>query len=156
MACDRVVSDLMLPLWEEVLWPFLDACVSVRLRTTSAHWNVRGRYGLCGELFFFPFEERADGPQGVGSVWAQHPSRSSDSMCLGRGLLMMAEDNSWRSDSGSSVSSSSSRENNVGDDALFVTGLRHNCPLPTKLGGGKGSFELPYCPGRAVPGIVRS
>ena len=25
MACDRVVSDLMLPLWEEVLWSFLDA-----------------------------------------------------------------------------------------------------------------------------------
>ena len=25
MAHDRVVSDLMLPLWEEVLWPFLDA-----------------------------------------------------------------------------------------------------------------------------------
>ena len=26
----RVVSDLMLPLWEEVLWPFLDAWDSVR------------------------------------------------------------------------------------------------------------------------------
>ena len=25
MTSDRVVSDLMLPLWEEVLWPFLDA-----------------------------------------------------------------------------------------------------------------------------------
>ena len=36
MACDRVVSDLMLPLWEEVLWPFLDAWDSVRLRTTSS------------------------------------------------------------------------------------------------------------------------
>ena len=28
------------------------------------------------------FEEKADGPQGVGSVWAQHPSRNSESACL--------------------------------------------------------------------------
>ena len=35
MACDREVLDLMLPLWEEVLWPFLDAWDSVRLRTTA-------------------------------------------------------------------------------------------------------------------------
>ena len=53
MACDRVVSDLMLPLWEEVLWPFLDAWDSVRLRTTSTQWNVPGRYGPYGELLFF-------------------------------------------------------------------------------------------------------
>ena len=52
MACDRVVSDLMLPLWEWVLWPFLDAWDSVRLRTVSMHWNVQGRYGPYGELFF--------------------------------------------------------------------------------------------------------
>ena len=53
MACFRVVSDLMPPLWEEVLWPFLDAWDSVRLRTTSAQWNVRRRYVPFGELFFF-------------------------------------------------------------------------------------------------------
>ena len=38
-------------------------------------------------------------------------------------LHMMAEENSWRSDSGSSVSSSSSSKNNVGYDALCVIGL---------------------------------
>ena len=35
MTSDRVVSDLMLPLWEEVLWPFLDAlgqCASAHNR----------------------------------------------------------------------------------------------------------------------------
>ena len=32
----------------------------------------------------FPSEERADGHQGAGSVWAQHSSGSSESMCLGR------------------------------------------------------------------------
>ena len=53
MASDGVVSDLMLPLWEEVLWPFLDAWDSVRLRTTSAQCDVPGKYGPYGELFFF-------------------------------------------------------------------------------------------------------
>ena len=37
---------------------------------------------------------------------------------------MMAEENSWRSDSDSSFSSNSSSENNVGNDALFAIGLR--------------------------------
>ena len=32
----------------------------------------------------FLLEKEADGHQGVGSVWAQHPSRSSESMCLDR------------------------------------------------------------------------
>ena len=59
MACDREVSDLMLPLWEEVLWPFLDAWDSVLLRTTSKQWNVLGRYGPYGELFFFLLEKEA-------------------------------------------------------------------------------------------------
>ena len=53
MACDRVVSDLMLPLWEEVLWPFLDAWDSVRPCATSTQWNVPVSYGPYGELFFF-------------------------------------------------------------------------------------------------------
>ena len=53
MTSDRVVSDLMLPLLEEVLRPFLDAWDSVRLLTTSTQWNVPGRYGPYGELFFF-------------------------------------------------------------------------------------------------------
>ena len=57
MACDREVSDLMLPLWEEVLWPYLDAWDSVRLRTTSKQWNVPGRYGPFGALFFFFLEK---------------------------------------------------------------------------------------------------
>ena len=57
MACDRVVSDLMRPLWEDVLWPFLDARDSVCLRTTSTQWNVPGRYGPRGELFFFLLEK---------------------------------------------------------------------------------------------------
>ena len=53
MTGDSVVSGLVLPLWEEVLWPFLDAWDSVRPRTTSTQWNVPRRYGPHGELFFF-------------------------------------------------------------------------------------------------------
>ena len=53
------------------------------------------------------------------------PSISAEKVkvCVLVGLHMMAEENSWRSDSGSSVSSNSSSENNVGNDALFVVGL---------------------------------
>ena len=61
--CGLEGSGLMLPLWEEVLWPFLDAWDSVRLRTASTQRNVPGRYGPYGELFFLPFEERAEGLQ---------------------------------------------------------------------------------------------
>ena len=63
MNCGLEGSGLMLPLWEEVLWPFLDAWDSVRLRTASTQRNVPGRYGPYGELFFLPFEERAEGLQ---------------------------------------------------------------------------------------------
>ena len=38
--------------WEGV-WPYLDPWDSVRLRTASTHWNVPGKYGPHGELFFF-------------------------------------------------------------------------------------------------------
>ena len=58
--------------------------------------------------------------------------------CALMGLHMMAEENTWRSDSGSSVSSGRQR------------GIRrHSRPLPS---GGKGGFELPHSPGHVVPG----
>ena len=53
MTSDRVVSDLFLPLWEEVLWSFLDAWDSVRLRTTFRDGMSQGGNEPCGELFFF-------------------------------------------------------------------------------------------------------
>ena len=40
------------PLWEKV-WPCLDPWESVRLRTAPTHWNVPGKCGPHGELFFF-------------------------------------------------------------------------------------------------------
>ena len=44
------------PIWEGV-WPYLDpmdsVCVCVCLRTASMKWNVPGKCGPHGELFFF-------------------------------------------------------------------------------------------------------
>ena len=40
------------PLWQKV-WPSLDPSDTVRRRTASTHWNVPGKYGPHGELFFF-------------------------------------------------------------------------------------------------------
>ena len=115
-------SGLILPLWEEVLWPFLDAWDSVRLRTASTQWNVPGRYGPHGELFFLLLKKE---PRVFSELVRCGPSISAEKVkaCALIGLHMVAEENSWRSDSGSSVSSSSSDENNMGNDALFVIGL---------------------------------
>ena len=148
MTSDSVVSDLMPPLWEEVLWPFLNAWDSVRLRTTSTQWNVPGRYGPNGELFFFLLETAA-GPQGVGSVWVP-ASQSKQSMI---------EENSGRSENGSSVSSAVRMKTpwvmtRCYHQATWIR--RHDCPFPARLGGGKGSPGLSYSIRCAMPRIVRS
>ena len=41
-----------MPIWEAV-WPYWDPMDSVCLRTASVEWNVAGKYGPHGELFFF-------------------------------------------------------------------------------------------------------
>ena len=40
------------PCWEGV-WPYLDPWDVLKLRTTASVWNVPGKYGPHGELFFF-------------------------------------------------------------------------------------------------------
>ena len=40
------------PIWKGV-WPYLDPMDTVCLRTASMEWNVPGKYGPHGELFFF-------------------------------------------------------------------------------------------------------
>ena len=40
------------PIWEGA-WPCLDSWDGVRLRTAFTYWNVPGKYGPHGELFFF-------------------------------------------------------------------------------------------------------
>ena len=74
-----------------------------------------------------PFEERADGPQGAGSVWAQHPAawRASllfDSEEAGicarqRGLQLFPELK------GGGEASDNVQADNVSNEALYVIGL---------------------------------
>ena len=50
------------PTWEGV-WPHLDPIDSVCLCTASLEWNVPGKYGPRGELFFFLIQkEQATAP----------------------------------------------------------------------------------------------
>ena len=77
MASVRVVSDLMLSLWEEVLWPFLDAWDSVASAHNRHAMECPREIRALWRALLLPFEERADGPQGAGSVWAQHPASFS-------------------------------------------------------------------------------
>ena len=94
----------------------------VRPRTTSTQWNVPGRYGPYGELFFLMEKE----PVVLRELIRLGPSIPVETVkaCALVGLHMMAEDHSWRTDSGSSFSSNSSSENNVGNDALFLIRLQ--------------------------------
>ena len=110
------------------------------LREVRALWRA----------LLFPFEARADGPQGVGSVWA--PALKACALIV---LHMMIEENSGRSENGSSVSSSSSDENNVGNDALFVIEL-HGSGDKIALflqdwELANATFELLCSPGHVVP-----
>ena len=53
MADDGLLRSLgEKPIWEGV-WPYLDPMDSVCLRAASVEWNVPGKYGPNGELFFF-------------------------------------------------------------------------------------------------------
>ena len=139
MTSDRVVSDLMLPLWEEVLWPFLDAWDSVRLRTTATQRNAPGRYGPYGELFFFFFFWRKSRwssgsffrlgpsirPHGelllflVQKEWAFVPDSETFNSFVGDGILVPEL-------KGGSEASDDVQADNVSNEALHVIGL-HGC-----------------------------
>ena len=95
---------------EEVLRPFLDALGSVRLHTTATQWSVPGRYGPYGELFFFLLKKE---PMVLGELVRFGRSIPVEAVkaCALVGLHMMAEEDSWRTDSGFSFSSRGSSEN---------------------------------------------
>ena len=62
-------------------------------------------------------------------LWEEH--LKDPIFCAGQSLHMMIEENSGRSENGSSVSSSSSDENNLGNDALFVISMDLATQLPS-------------------------
>ena len=111
MTSDRVVSDLMLPLWEEVLWPFLDAWDSVRLRTTATQRNAPGRYGPYGELFF-----SFQGAFSVQKEPAFVPDSETFNSFVGDGFLIPEL-------KGGSEASDDDQADNVSNEALHVIGL---------------------------------
>ena len=127
---------------EEVLWPFLDAWDSVRLRTTSTQWNFPGRYGPYGELSFFLLEKEpmvlrelsrlgpSIRPHGkllfflLQEKSAFVPDSEAFNSFIGDGFeVPELKDGSEASDGDQADSSS---ENNVGNGALFVIGLHRS------------------------------
>ena len=129
----------MLPLWEEVLWSFLGARDSVRLRTTSTQRNVSGRHGPYGELFFFLLEKEPKAlrelsrlvpsirPHGelLLLLMQKKPTFVPDSEAfnsyIGDGFLVSELKD--ESEASKDEQADSSSENNVGNGALFVIGL---------------------------------
>ena len=93
----------------------------MRLRTTSTQWNVPGRYGPYGELSFFLLKKEPMVLRELVRFGLSIPVESLKACAL-IGLHIMIQENSERSENGCCVSSSSSDENNVGNDALFVIG----------------------------------
>ena len=63
MASTREGSGLAPKVWQRSfwkgVWPFMDAWHCVRSRTALSHWNVPGKYGPHGELFFFLLKENS-------------------------------------------------------------------------------------------------
>ena len=171
MTSDRVVSDLMLPLREEVMWPFLDAWDTVHLRTTSTQWNVPGRYGPYGELFFFLLKKE---PMVLRELIRLRPSTRP----LGQLLFSLIQKkpapvpdseafNSFIGDGflvpelkGGSEASDDVQADHVRNEALYVIGLHGSGDEMSlflqRLVGGKGSPELPCSIGYALPRAIRS
>ena len=122
---------------------------------SAPQWNVPGRYGPYSELFFFLLLKEPLVLRELVRFGPSIPVKAAKACAL-IGLHTRFEENAWRSDSGTSVSSSSSSENNVGDEALHIIGL-HGCGDTMSLffqewEVANGSIELPHSPGHAVPG----
>ena len=81
------------PLWEGI-WPYLDPWDSVRLRTASTHWNVPGKYGPHGELFFFLLKNE---PTVISELVELRACFSAETVkaCALIGLHMTAEENAF-------------------------------------------------------------
>ena len=84
-------------MWNKVLresvWRSLDPWDSVRLRTASTHWNVSGKYGPHGELFFFFLLKKE--PTVISELVEFGPCVSAETViaCASIGVHMMAEEN---------------------------------------------------------------
>ena len=134
MASDRVVSDLMLLLWKEVLWLFLE-CLGQCASTYNLYAvECPKEIPAVRRALLLPFGEQADGPQGAGSAGAQQPAAWRAS------LLLVQKEPACVPDSeafnsfigvgfpvpelkGESEASEDDQADNVSNVALYVIGL---------------------------------
>ena len=65
------------PFWGKMSGLFWDVWDSVRLRTASTYWNVRGKYGPHGDLFFFLIKKE---PLAVSSNVPSNPFVSAETL----------------------------------------------------------------------------
>ena len=101
-----------------------------------------------GEFLFFLMQKK---PSFV-------PDSEASNSYTGDGFLV--PESKGKCEASEDEQADSSSENNVGNGALFchpATWIwRRNCPLPARLGGGKGSPELPCSIRYAMPRVIRS
>ena len=101
------------------------------------------KYGPHGVLLFFLIQKKP----------AIVPNSEAFSSFIGVGFQV--PERSGESEASKDEQADSSSENSVGNGALFVIELhwiwRRNCPLPARLGGGKGGPELPFSIRNAMP-----
>ena len=89
MACSCVGTEILEgPFWEGV-WPCLDPWDSACLRTASTFWNVPGKYGPHGELFFFLIKKE---PVVASDDVSSNPFVSAETLkaCALMGLSLLA------------------------------------------------------------------
>ena len=172
MACDRVVSDLMLSLWEEIWWPFLDAWDNVRPRATLRNGMSQGDMGRVVNSFF-PLGKGANGPQGAESAGPSNgpqgelllllmqkkptfvPDSEAFNSYIGDGFL--APELKDKSEASKDEQADGSSETTWVMACCLSSGyidLAAQLPSSSRLGGGKGSLELPKSPGHVAPGIA--
>ena len=90
MTWGRVGSRLLPDLWWQTFvgrGPMAFSACMGECASTHSFYAVeclREATGRMRRALLLPFEERAEGPQGADSVWAQHPNRHSENMCLDR------------------------------------------------------------------------
>ena len=142
----------------------------MRPRTTSTQ-ECPSEIRAVWRALLLPFEDGANGPERAESAGAQHPAAWRDSLLLDseEASFFLPDSgafNSFIGDGflvpelkGGNEASDDVQADNVSNEALYDIGLHgsgDNISLLTRLGGGKGSFELPKSLGHAVPRIIRS
>ena len=147
--CDKQCSEKLLSDWQlaSVVVHGGDEAYTTNLYQKCLDKSLQakgfsGCMGQCASTHLLKKEPRV-----LSELVRVGPSISAEKMkaCA---LIVMAEENACRSDSGSSVSSRGSCDGNVGNDALHIIGPHGSAdfPLLSRLGSGEGSIQPPHSP----------